>query len=38
MEGPPWLPTMGDGGSLGLELSFPVPQRAHTKNWPKFDP
>ena len=28
MEGPPWLPTMGDGGSLGLELSFPVPQHS----------
>ena len=38
MEGPPWFPTMGDGGSLGLELSFPVPQHTpYTKNWPKFD-
>ena len=31
MEVPPWLPTMGDGGSLGLELSFPVPQHAPYK-------
>ena len=28
MEVPPWLPTMADGGSLGLELSFPVPQHS----------
>ena len=37
MEGPPWLPTMGDGGSLGLELSFPVPQHT-TQPLPKNGP